>query len=304
MSSQPHSADYLSLETRDSWWNDDFLALMARRWRLRDVHSVLDVGAGRGHWGQLLLPHCAADARLTGVDREAEWVSGAAERARRRGLGARAAYRLGAAEALPFPDDTFDFVTCQTVLIHVADPSAALREMKRVVRPGGTLAVVEPVNMASSLVLGSTRFHDDVDEQLGLLRFELVCCRGKERLGLGNNSVGALLPKLFARLDLDEVRAWQWDKASWTVPPYADPEARATVAEAKEALAREHAIWGREETYRYFVGGGGAPGDFDAEWARAVRALRRVVEAYERGEEHAVVAGVVVIASGRKPVER
>jgi SAM-dependent methyltransferase len=304
MSDQPHSADYLSLETRDYWWNADFLALMAQRWRLSTVRTVLDVGCGMGHWGQLLLPHCAPDARLTGVDREAAWVTAAGVRAARRGLGARATYRRGSAESLPFPEGTFDFVTCQTVLIHVADPSAVLREMRRVLKPGGTLAVVEPVNMASSLVLGSTRFHDPVDEQVALLRFELICCRGKERLGLGNNSVGALLPKLFNALGLDEVRGWQWDKASWTVPPYADPEARATVAEAKDALAREHAIWGREETLRYFLAGGGAPEAFDAEWARARSALRRVVEAYERGEEHAVVAGVVVIASGQKPRER
>lgn len=289
MDAKPHSAEYLGLETRDYWWNPDFLDLVARRWRLPDARRVLDVGAGVGHWGQLLLPRCHPQARLTGLEREPAWVEQARARADAKGLGERAQYQQGVAERLPFPDGSFDLVTCQTVLIHVADPVAVLKEMKRVTAPGGLVAVAEPINMASSLVLGSTRFHDDVDELLELYRAELTCYRGKERLGLGNNSLGALLPKLFHDAGLHGMEACQSDKVSVLAPPYAAAEARATVAEAKDALARDVWIYEREEQRRYFVAGGGDPSTFDALFERGLAATRRIVEGYEAGTEFNVV---------------
>ena len=46
MSKKPHSADYFG-DTRDFWWNRDFLALMSARWNLGAVKRILDVGCGR-----------------------------------------------------------------------------------------------------------------------------------------------------------------------------------------------------------------------------------------------------------------
>lgn len=299
---RPHSAEWVTASSRDFWWNDDFLALMARRWRLAACTSILDVGSGRGHWGQQLLPHCAAGARLQGVEREPRWVADAGERAARLGLAGRATYRVGLAESLPFDDATFDLVTCQTLLLHVRDPLVVLREMRRVVHPGGLVALVEPVNQASSLMLGSTRFGDDVGELVELLRFELTCYRGKARLGEGDNSVGSLLPRLCHAAGLVELEAFQSDKASLLVPPYDSPEARALVAEASDQASRDYWIWDRADTLRYFVAGGGVEADFDGLLEQALAAARRVAGAMKRGEELAVGSGVMFLVSGRRPI--
>ena len=48
-----HSAEYFG-DTRDHWWNLDFLRLMAKRWELGSVRDALDVGCGVGHWGTVL----------------------------------------------------------------------------------------------------------------------------------------------------------------------------------------------------------------------------------------------------------
>lgn len=53
-------------------------------------------------------------------------------------MGLDIAYRLGKGESLPFPDHSFDVVCCCDVLEHVADRSAILSEVRRVLRPGGT----------------------------------------------------------------------------------------------------------------------------------------------------------------------
>ncbi|MBS1984660.1 MAG: methyltransferase domain-containing protein, partial [Bdellovibrionales bacterium] len=141
-----HSAEYFGA-SRDFWWNHDFLALMAQRLRLDQCTLALDVGCGIGHWGFTLARAVNPRAQWTGVDREPNWVRRAGERARDAGLAERFRFVEGTAQALPFHDASFDLVTCQTVLIHLPDPRVALREMQRVLRPGGRLLVVEPNNL-------------------------------------------------------------------------------------------------------------------------------------------------------------
>lgn len=64
-SEERHSAAFFNPQ-RDFWWNDDYLRLLAARFGLSDVRSVLEVGSGVGHWGTLLLPLLSPDATLVG----------------------------------------------------------------------------------------------------------------------------------------------------------------------------------------------------------------------------------------------
>ena len=105
-----HSAEYFG-DTRDYWWNLDFLELIGKRLSFDHVQDVLDVGSGVGHWGQLLanvLPH---NARVQGVDRDPLWVEKAAARAAAHGHADRFSYQVAVAEKLPFADASFDLVT-------------------------------------------------------------------------------------------------------------------------------------------------------------------------------------------------
>lgn len=300
MTSERHSEQYLKAEARDFWWNFDFLELIARRWSLRSVSSVLDVGCGLGHWGQTLLPHLGPEVSLTGVEREPTWVRAATARARARGFADRVRYVEGVAEQIPFADAEFDLVTCQTLLLHTRDPLAVIKEMARVTKPGGRLLLVEPVNMANSLMLGSTRFFEDVETTVRLLRFELTCYRGKEKVGEGNNSVGSLLPKLLADAGLQEIAAYQNDKAALVIPPYATDESRAIATDSLEWAEKDVWIWSRPETLRYFLAGGGRAESFDAEWDHAVASNRAVANGLRSQTEYSIGTGVTYLASAVK----
>jgi ubiquinone/menaquinone biosynthesis C-methylase UbiE len=151
-STDAHSAAFLNTPQRDFWWNRDFLELVARRLDLSPVRRVLDVGAGMGHWSTALLGVLPPDATLVGLDREPRWVERAQQDVNEPGVGERCRFMQGVAEQLPFEQESFDLVSCQTLLIHVPDPIAVIAEMRRVVRPGGLLLLSEPNNLAGMLV--------------------------------------------------------------------------------------------------------------------------------------------------------
>jgi SAM-dependent methyltransferase len=297
-----HSAEYFG-DTRDYWWNLDFLELMGKRLSLDQVHDVLDVGSGVGHWGQLLanvLPH---NARVQGVDRDPLWVEKAAARAAAHGQADRFTYRVAVAEKLPFPDASFDLVTCQTVLIHTPDPGTVVDEMVRVTRPGGLILAAEPNNVARALMFDSVSFHDPVDNILARARLQLTCERGKAALGEGNNSIGDIVPSLFAKRDLVDVCVYLNDKADILLPPYNSPAQRATIEERTDFKHRDlWSGWSREDTRRYFLAGGGREGEFEALWLVAIDGSDKIDKAIaDRTYAGREGAGIGYLIAGRKP---
>jgi ubiquinone/menaquinone biosynthesis C-methylase UbiE len=96
---------------------------------LAGAGSVAEVGAGVGTLA-IRLAHEGYD--VTGVDVSSEALKRAAERAQQDGV--TVAWREGFAEALPFPDKSFDYVTCCHTLEHVKDLAKAAAELKRIAR--------------------------------------------------------------------------------------------------------------------------------------------------------------------------
>ena len=90
---------------------------------------VLDVGCGPGALTAELVARVGADS-VAAIDPSEPFV----EAARARNPGADV--RLGSAEELPFPDDTFDAALAQLVVQFMSDPAAGVGEMARVTRPG------------------------------------------------------------------------------------------------------------------------------------------------------------------------
>ena len=127
------------------FWLAERAGLSARRRALvqQARGRVLEIGAGTG----LNLRHYADDAELVLSEPDAAM----AERLRRRVAGRRrpATVVLAPAEALPFADGEFDTVVSTLVLCTVPDQAAALREIRRVLRPGGRLLFMEHIRSDS-----------------------------------------------------------------------------------------------------------------------------------------------------------
>jgi SAM-dependent methyltransferase len=297
----PHSAAFFGA-VRDFWWNLDQIEVFAQRVGLENVRSALDVGSGVGHWGRLLSNVLPPDATVVGIDTEPRWVEEATARAADAGLGDRFSYRLAAAEELPFDDESFDLVTCQTVLMHVADPRGVIDEMVRVTKRGGLVVAAEPNNRILTLMDTSVSAGAPLDERLDVVRFYVTCEYGKIALGHGNNSIGDLVPGFFNDAGLLEIQACQSDKVSLMVPPYEGDDQQA-LKEAYIADAEQGGGWGwtKEEARLYYRAGGGDPGEFDGMWERRMEEARRLAAAVQDGTYNTAGGDVLYLVSGRRP---
>ena len=107
-----------------------------------DARRVLDVASGTAAVA-IELALAAPSRNVVGVDQSPEMLAAGRGRVEQRGLSDRIKLREGRAETLPFGDAEFDALTFTYLLRYVDDVPATLRELVRVVRPGGTIAMLE-----------------------------------------------------------------------------------------------------------------------------------------------------------------
>jgi len=115
-----------------------------KAWALAELAPVagetaVDVGSGTGEDVVAFAERVRPDGRAVGV----EPSPGLRDEALRRAAGAPVEYVDGRAEGLPFDDESVDVLRCERVLQHVDNPAAAVREMARVLRPGGRIALID-----------------------------------------------------------------------------------------------------------------------------------------------------------------
>ncbi len=129
------SSDGDGYELQMGRWSQRLAPLFIRFAGTTGAARVLDVGCGTGN-----LAMCLANdpeiASVRGLDLSASYV----EHANRRNIDARVGFQVGDARALPFPDASFDHAVSMLVLQFVPQADLAVREMRRVTRPGGTVA--------------------------------------------------------------------------------------------------------------------------------------------------------------------
>ena len=120
-------------------WKRDFAANSG----IRLGQKVLDLAGGTGDISALLSKRVGANGRVVLTDINADMLELGRRRLEDRGISGNVQYALVNAEQLPFADSEFDAVTIAFGLRNVTDKDAALREMFRVLRPGGRALILE-----------------------------------------------------------------------------------------------------------------------------------------------------------------
>lgn len=105
--------------------------------------KVLDLGSGTGIAARAVAARPGFNGAVMGIDLSPYLVRAARELAAQEGLSGRVEFRVGNSHRLDLPDCGFDAVTLHTLMSHVEDPPAVLREARRLAKPGGVIAVFD-----------------------------------------------------------------------------------------------------------------------------------------------------------------
>ncbi|MCA9947237.1 MAG: class I SAM-dependent methyltransferase, partial [Anaerolineales bacterium] len=133
---------------------------------------VLDVATGTGRLPSFLLDAPTFNGRIVGLDASARMLRIAFEKVRP--FGHRASLVQQVADQLPFANNQFDLVTCLEALEFFPSDTAALQEMIRVLKPGGTLLVTRRKGSEAKLFVGRYRNVAQFEATLAQLGLEEV----------------------------------------------------------------------------------------------------------------------------------
>ena len=157
---------------------------------------VLDVASGTAAVA-IQLARAAPERTVVGIDQSPEMLAAGRARVGRAGLSDRVELREGRAESLPFADGEFDALTFTYLLRYVDDPLATMRELARVVRPGGVIAMQE-----FGLPRGVWRPLWELYVRLGLPLAGAVVSPGWREVGV---FLGPSIRDFYGRVSLDDV---------------------------------------------------------------------------------------------------
>lgn len=129
--------------------NDYFSAM-----RVHAANQVLDLGCGTGVAARAIAGASGFSGHVTGIDVSPYLTAEAQRLAAHEGLRDKVEFRVGDSQRLGLPDQSFDAAVAHTLLSHVPDPLSVLKELQRVVRPGGFIGVFD--GDYASLTYGTT----------------------------------------------------------------------------------------------------------------------------------------------------
>ena len=105
--------------------------------------TVLDIGCGTGVVSRGIAGRPGFTGRITGIDLSPALIATGARLAAEEGVAARITFRVGDTRGLDLADGAFDAVIAHTLLSHVSDPLAVVKEIARVTRPGGMIGIFD-----------------------------------------------------------------------------------------------------------------------------------------------------------------
>ena len=178
---------------------------------IESAGSVLDLGCGTGVATRTIARRPGFSGMVTGIDRSAHLVAAATRLAKDEGLTGRVDFRAGDSHTLGLGDATFDMVVAHTLFSHLDDPRAVLREIVRVVKPGGKVGIFDG-DYASMTFVGDDPAKAKADDEaiIGAIVTNPRVMRQMPELLL---EAGLKLERAFGHVVADVGRADFWEPA-------------------------------------------------------------------------------------------
>jgi len=244
---------------RKSLWPEYTLDNIAIWLKLKQGMTVVDVGCGLGYLGYTYWKYYGIKGKYIGVDNTKILLEEASQSAKNWSKRGIAELINGDAYDLPLDDNSADVVMCQTLLLHLEKPATALKEMIRVVKPGGVVVCHEPdhLNGLTNKPVWSLP-ELKMEEEILLKKYALICHIGRIKLGRGDNQIGLKIPFMMKKYGLHDIGIKVNDRATYLEPPYETESEKIALDKIKKFFLNKKYYSqmikrGKEE---YFAGGG------------------------------------------------
>ena len=248
---------YLRLRIKTLYNADYFERIVLPLMNIPQNGHTLDVGCGCGGLS-LILAGLRPDLQITGVDPEIRSVESAAQLAEQSGL-TNVKFEQGDGHQLKYEDNQFEAVMCQTVLTHVRDAEAVVREMARVIKPGGIFMAAEYSDDGAVIMYDNvdTPNHDDAWRR-EYFRISQIYRKGKKALGYGDEEVGNRVPVLATNAGLDVFDMRLNDRALHLIPPYRHDKQKAYAELLQQGIVLDTSGTILKYTTELVLAGGGS----------------------------------------------
>jgi ubiquinone/menaquinone biosynthesis C-methylase UbiE len=214
---------FLSLY-RDKMWCPDTIRKYAKWLNLKQGVKVADIGCGLGFLGSIYWKYFGRNGMYYGVDISANLIKEAEEMSKKWAKKGKAIFQVGDAYNLDLKDNSFDMVMCQTLLMHLDKPMKAISEMKRILKPGGTIFCMEPDILSDNLIRvnSNSTIKTSLKEQLINYKFHYYRLKGKKKLKLGDQTIGKKMQMLLFKAGFVDTDVRTNDRVHFLVPPYSE----------------------------------------------------------------------------------
>lgn len=267
--------EYLE-SSRKYYWTPEQLSEIARYLPSTSNQTVVDVGTGLGAFAFYLKSVLPSDAQIWGIDIDKDLILRAKEIAAMKDIPVN--FKVASAYDLPFSSKSVDLITEQLVLLHLASPEIAIKEIQRCLTSRGIAIFVEPNNTAVSLIDDSAKRILTTEEYLDIVSLDFAYNRGKALLGEGDSNLGDVLIGYLDGFEIIDTKLIE--RVDPIHPPYS-----ANDREIMEFLYDERSYNQSSELYRrYCPAAGITEMDFQKKWKnlQKLNGIRR--EQMERGE--------------------
>jgi len=292
------TAKFLRLRVKTFYNTDYFEGIVLPLMGIPQAGCALDVGCGYGGLS-LTLAGLRPDIHITGVDGEASGLESAAKTAAQNGL-ANVTFEQGDGHQLKYEDNQFDALLCQTVLTHVRDAEAVVREMARVLKPGGIFMAAEYTD------LGALSSYNSVEDEKRdeawyqkFFRVSRLFMQGKKVLGRGDDRLGVQVPLLATDAGLDVFDVRLNDRVLHVIPPYRHPKQADYLELLKAFYAPDPDRKGLARNIETLHAAGGT--EEDANWLYNAEDEAAVRQAIEERSLTRISAYMLYLTFARKP---
>lgn len=281
--------------SRFRYHNSDYIEFLVRRvWALDEPCSIADFGCGLGYVANLLDPFLTPGSRYTGLDVSKPLLEEATRKIRCTNLSTE--FMHANAQQTPLADGSFDVAICHALLMHLPDPMGTLREMVRIVKPGGLIICCE----ANRSAVNASHFVSEIARSamidLGILQRFIE--RNRAATG-ADPDIGVKLPVMFHALGLEGIQARVTDCVRCVLPPLVTSEQQSLFEAVRSELPAVISDEMAEKIRSRFQ----LLGLSRSEAEQQIEKERFLADTFaERGRDlHTVLPQMMIFCSGRTP---